>query len=160
MCTNDNEPSDRESTALGEKERAWLEIFRLFCMSCERNDADGWNRALNHAERTYGADDGPLVAARIASLLRAMQSERRGGFGYLSPLCPSCRARVSEDEWQLVGLMKAGSHGEPGEIEAAACHFARRPSAPLLSAAARRFGAQIALRNALEPALPERATLH
>lgn len=160
MCTNDNQPTDRESSALGETERAWLEIFRLFCMSCERNDAEGWHHAISHAERTYGADDGPLVAARIVSLLRAMQSERRGGFGYLSPLCPNCRARVSEDEWQLVCLMKAGSHGEVGEIEAAACHFARRPSAPLLSAAARRFGAQIAVRKAIGTITAERATLH
>jgi hypothetical protein len=160
MCINDHEPTDRASSALGETERAWLEIFRHLCMSCERNDAEGWNSALSHAERTYGADDGPLMAARIAALLRAMQTERRGGFGYLSPLCPNCRARISEDEWQLLLLMKAGTVGEPGDIETAASHFARRSSAPLLSAAARRFGAQLAAREAFRAALPEHATLH
>lgn len=162
MCMNDREPPEMTSLGLGDTERDWLLIMRLNCLSFEHNDAEGWNRAISHAEDIYGAAEGPVIAARIAGMIRAMRSERNGGFGYLSPFCPNCRQRVTEDEWQLVCLMKAGCEGKAGEIEAAAAEFARRPSAPMLVAAAQFFGAQITGTRSMRHAesAPHSATLH
>lgn len=144
MCSNEHALTDIRSTNLGELERAWLLLVRLQCMSYEHNHAEGWDRAISHAETQFGADDGPEIASRIAVLIRAMRAERRGGFGYLSPLCPNCRLRVTEDEWQLIVLMQAGYRGAPGDIDEAAAEFARRTEAPVLAAAAARFGAAVA----------------
>jgi hypothetical protein len=145
MCTNERDTlSDIQSTGFGEMEREWLHLVRLHCMSYEHNHADGWDRAMSHAEMRYGADNGPGIASRIAVVIRAMREERRGGFGYLSPFCPSCRQRVTDDEWQLITLMQAGYHGEKGNIADAAAEFARRSEAPVLAAAATRFGSTVA----------------
>lgn len=140
MCSKEQALTPLQSTNLGEMEREWLYLVRLQCMSYEHNQAEGWDRAISHAEMRYGADDGPAIASRIAVLIRALRTERRGGFGYLSPLCPNCRLNVTDDEWQLILLMQAGYRGEPGEIDEAAADFARRAEAPALAAAAKRFG--------------------
>lgn len=108
MCKGRDSLTDIQSTGLGDLEREWLHLVRLHCMSYEHNHAEGWDRAISHAEVKFGADNGPGIASRIAVLIRAMREERRGGFGYLSPFCPSCRLRVTEDEWQLITLMQAG----------------------------------------------------
>jgi hypothetical protein len=145
MCTKGRDTlSDIQSTGFGEMEREWLHLVRLHCMSYEHNHAEGWDRAISHAEMRYGADNGPSIASRIAVVIRAMREERRGGFGYLSPFCPSCRQRVTDDEWQLITLMQAGFRGKRDDIAEAAAEFARRSEAPVLAAAAARFGVTIA----------------
>lgn len=144
MCGNGYAPTDILSSSLGEMEREWLHLVRLQCMSYEHNHAEGLDRAIGHAELKYGADVGPEIASRIAVLIRAMRMERRGGFGYLSPFCPNCRLHVTEDEWQLIMLMQAGYRGAPRDIDEAAAEFARRPDAPVLAAAAMRFGSAAA----------------
>lgn len=144
MCKGRDSLTDIQSTGLGDLEREWLHLVRLHCMSYEHNHAEGWDRAISHAEVKFGADNGPGIASRIAVLIRAMREERRAGFGYLSPFCPSCRLRVTEDEWQLITLMQAGYRGEPHDIDEAAAEFARRSRAPVLAAAAARFGSTLA----------------
>lgn len=144
MCNKDQALTPIQATNLGEVEREWLYLVRLQCMSYEHNHAEGWDRAISHAETKYGADDGPAIASRIAVLIRAMRAERRGGFGYLSPFCPNCRHNVTEDEWQLVMLMQTGYRGDAYDIDEAAAEFARRTEAPVLAAAAKRFGTAVA----------------
>jgi len=144
MCSDEHGLTEIRSTGLGEMEREWLHLIRLQCMSYEHNQAEGWDRALSHAEMRYGADEGPGIASRIAVLIRAMRAERSGGFGYLSPFCPNCRLRVTDDEWQFLTLMQAGYRGDRHDIAEAAAEFARRSEAPVLAAAAVRFGATFA----------------
>lgn len=148
MCSNEQALTPLQSTNFGEMEREWLHLVRLQCMSYEHNHAEGWDRAISHAEMRYGADDGPAIASRVAVLIRAMRAERRGGFGYLSPFCPNCRLNVTEDEWQLILLMQAGYRGDDGDIEETAAEFARRAAAPVLAAAAKRFGTAVAATSA------------
>lgn len=140
MCSNDLAITDIQSAGLGELEREWLHLVRLQCTSYEHNQAEGWDRSLTHAEARFGADDGPAIVSRVAVLIRAMRAERQGGFGYLSPFCPNCRRNVTDDEWDLIMLMKAGYRGSSEDIDKAAADFARRPEAPELAAAATRFG--------------------
>jgi hypothetical protein len=144
MCTDEHALTDLRSAGIGEMECEWLHLVRLHCMSYEHNQAEGWDRALAHAEMRYGADEGPSIASRVAVLIRAMRDERRGGFGYLSPFCPNCRLNVTRDEWQLIALMRAGYRGLPRDIDEAAADFARRTEAPVLAAAAARFGTAVA----------------
>jgi hypothetical protein len=144
MCSKGYPLTDILATSLGEMERAWLHLVRLQCTSYEHNRAEGLDRAIGDAELRYGADIGPEIASRIAVLIRAMRAERRGGFGYLSPFCPNCSLRVTEDEWQLILLMQAGYRGDPRDIDEAAAEFARRAEAPALAAAAVRFGSTVA----------------
>ncbi|WP_139247814.1 hypothetical protein [Hyphomicrobium sp. CS1GBMeth3] len=140
MCSDGYTLTDTPASSLDEMEREWLHLVRLQCTSYEHNQAEGLDRAIDHAEHRYGADIGPEMACRIAVLIRAMRAERQGGFGYLSPYCPNCSRRVTEDEWHLILLMQAGYRGVPSDIDEAAAEFARRAEAPALVAAARRFG--------------------
>lgn len=145
MCMNDDARSaDLSSSSLGEMEQEWLYLARLFCMGYEHNRTEYWDRAIGHAEMRYGVDNGPAVAARLAAVIRAMRVERLGGFAYLSPFCPSCRQGITEDEWHLIALMRAGYQGESGTLTEAAAEFAGRTTAPALEAAASRFGSLIA----------------
>ena len=161
MCSNEDAITDLASTDFGELEREWLYLVRLLCMSYEHNQADGLDRALSHAEQRFGLDEGPEIASRIAVLIRAMRAERQGGFGYLSPFCPNCRLNVTADEWALITLMRAGYRGASQDVQAAAARFARRPAAPVLAAAATRFGASAAAASIPRRAQsPAGATLH
>ncbi|HRN83448.1 MAG TPA: hypothetical protein PK857_01400 [Hyphomicrobium sp.] len=141
MCNEDHGIlPDIHAAGLGEMECEWLYLLRLHCTSYEHNRVDGLDSAISHAEKRFGADLGPGIAARIAVLVRAMRTERYGTFGYLSPHCPVCRKRITEDEWDLIALMRAGCQGDRSGIADAAAHFARRPEAPVLAGAAARFG--------------------
>lgn len=141
MCAEDHTIlPEIHQASLGEMEREWLYLLRLQCVSYEHNRVDGLDCAISHAEKRFGADLGPGIAARIAVLVRAMRAERYGPFGYLSPNCPTCRQRITEDEWDLIALMRAGCDGDRNGIANAAAHFARRPEAPVLAGAAVRFG--------------------
>jgi len=113
MCDIDRfGQTNLSNTGLGDLEQAWLMLVRLCCMSYEHNRVEGWDSALSLAEERFGADDGPAIASRVAALIRAMRAERRGGFGYLSPHCPSCCKRITGDEWLLIQLMQAGQLGD------------------------------------------------
>lgn len=163
MCTDERDTEGGvHASILGEMEREWLHLVRLYCVSYEHNRAEGWDSAISHAEMRYGADQGPGIASRIAVLIRAMRAERCGGFGYLSPSCPSCRQRVTEDEWLLITLMRAGYRGDRHDIDAAAAEVARREQAPVLAAAAARFGNTLAaaVGSLQRPAAPHDVTLH
>lgn len=159
MCT-DADSHNFNVSDLGETEREWLHLIRLNCMSYEHNRAEGCDRAMSHAEMRYGADNGPLIASRITGIIRAMRAERKGGFGYLSPQCPSCRLKVTEDEWQLISLLQAGHRGHRGDIADAAAEFARRSEAPVLAAAAARFGSAFSMTGSRRPLASPSLALH
>jgi hypothetical protein len=149
MCADgssslDLETSDLQMSDLGSMEQEWLQLVRLHCVSFEHNRLDGWDRAVTHAEDRYGSDNGPVIACRVGMVIRAMRTERQGGFGYLSPFCSSCRQRVTQDEWHLISLMQAGYRGRSQEIADAAASFARRDEAHALATAAARFGTSLA----------------
>ena len=160
MCADDHGIlPDIQAAGLAEMEREWLHLLRLHCTSYEHNRVDGLDCAISHAESCFGADLGPSLAARIAVLVRAMRTERYGTFGYLSPHCPVCRQRLTEDEWDLLVLMRAGCAGDRHGVARAAARFARRAEAPVLAGAALRFGSAATALSRQSDAAPRRGAL-
>jgi hypothetical protein len=84
-------------------ENATLDVFRAVCEIYTSASAQPWEIAFKMSEETFGASDGPLLVARVTALLRALRSERKIGFSYLSIGCQ----HVSPDELAVVGLIKA-----------------------------------------------------
>lgn len=125
---------------LGPVEIDWLQLTRLICSSYDRDEVRGFDAAMSLAEHRYGSEHGPTVAARIAALIRALRVERRLRFNYMSPSCPSCSAKVTEDELHLITLMRAGRMGDAVALETAVTDVAGHSLAPMLTAAAYRFG--------------------
>ncbi|HML28139.1 MAG TPA: hypothetical protein PKE16_04740 [Hyphomicrobium sp.] len=84
-------------------ENVTLDVFRAICEVYTTGAARPWEIAFKISEENLGASDGPLLVARITSLLRALRSERKVGFSYLSIGCQ----HVSPDELAVAGLLKA-----------------------------------------------------
>lgn len=80
-----------------------LDVFRAACEIYTTGSAQPWDVAHRIAEENLGATDGPLFVARVTALLRALRSERKIGFSYLSVGCQ----HVAPDELAVAGLLKA-----------------------------------------------------
>jgi hypothetical protein len=84
-------------------ENLTLDVFRAACEIYTSGSAQPWEIAHKIADENIGDGDGPLLVARVTALLRALRSERRLGFSYLSIGCQ----HVSPDELAVAGLLKA-----------------------------------------------------
>lgn len=124
-------------------EREWLQMVRLQCAIYEFGHRERVDAAHQHAGQCYGPDLGPVVASRVAALIRAMRVERREPFTYLSPTCSSCSRKITVEEWQLLSLMRCASRGDCSGAAVAAAELAGGVAAPRLAAAAARFGAAV-----------------
>jgi hypothetical protein len=84
-------------------ENVTLDVFRAICEVYTSGSAHPWEVAIKMSEDNMGNSDGPLLVARVTALLRALRSERKLGFSYLSVGCQ----HVSPDELAVAGLLKA-----------------------------------------------------
>jgi hypothetical protein len=84
-------------------ENVTLDVFRCVCEVYTSGSAQPWEIAVKISEENLGDGDGPLLVARVTALLRALRSERKIGFSYLSVGCQ----HVSPDELAVAGLLKA-----------------------------------------------------
>lgn len=84
-------------------ENVTLDVFRAVCEVYTSGSAQPWEIAVKISEENLGMGDGPLLVARVTSLLRALRAERKIGFSYLSVGCQ----HVSPDELAVAGLLKA-----------------------------------------------------
>ncbi|MBS0253027.1 MAG: hypothetical protein JSR78_18365 [Proteobacteria bacterium] len=84
-------------------ENVTLDVFRAVCEIYTSGSAQPWEIAVKISEENLGMGDGPLLVARVTSLLRALRAERKIGFSYLSVGCQ----HVSPDELAVAGLLKA-----------------------------------------------------
>lgn len=140
-------------------ERNLLLLVRLQCASYERNQMQGMDEAYTLAEEQFGPDVGPLVAARITALIRAVRAEWSARFSYLSPRCASCRERITSSEWHLLRLMRAATHASTDVVAANAKALNRNDEAPRVAAAVLRFVDAIKPSGPVEPEASGR-TLH
>jgi hypothetical protein len=84
-------------------ENVTLDVFRAVCEIYTSGSAQPWEIAFKISEENLGVGEGSLLVARITALLRALRSERKIGFSYLSIGCQ----HVSPDELAVAGLLKA-----------------------------------------------------
>lgn len=136
---NDSELPRMADLGISADERNLLQLVRLQCFSYERDQVRGIDAAHSLAEDQFGPDVGPLIAARITTLVRAVREEWSAGFSYLSPSCQSCRERITFSEWQLLKLMRAATQSASDVVAATARTLSGNAEAPRLAAAALRF---------------------
>lgn len=92
-------------------ENVTLDVFRAICEVYTSGSAQPWEIAFKIAEENLGMNDGAVIVARVTTLLRALRSERKIGFSYLSVGCQ----HVSPDELAVAGLLKAArNHDDHG----------------------------------------------
>ncbi|MCC7252150.1 hypothetical protein [Hyphomicrobium sp.] len=116
-----------------------LHVLRTLCAGLEHNQLVCWIRAFDTAEERLGAIDGPMVVSGCVSLLRALRAERACGFGSMSTDC----AHISEDEQDLMALIRAGrcmQHGDT-HLASAVRQVATNSNPSRLNTAARAIGA-------------------
>jgi len=94
-------------------ENLTLDVLRCVCDVYATASAQAWEIAVKFAETQLGPVDGPLLVARVTAFLRAMRTERRIGFSYLSVGCQ----HVSPDELTVTGLLKAARNGDHSAVE-------------------------------------------
>ncbi|WP_082072764.1 hypothetical protein [Hyphomicrobium sp. 99] len=90
-----------------------LDVFRCLCEVYTTGSAQPWEIAMKEAEEKLGTGEGPVLVARVTALLRALRSERKIGFSYLSVGCQ----HVSPDELAVSGLLKAARARDESALE-------------------------------------------
>lgn len=80
-----------------------VNIFRCICDIYVSGSGEGWDVALNAADKELGPIKGPEYVARVTSFVRALRAERQGKFSYLGYGCQ----HICNDELALMTLIKA-----------------------------------------------------
>lgn len=96
-------------------EQLALALVRYVCAGYMTASADCWDAAYACAEHAFGPVDGPSFVGRAGALVRALRSERRGGFAFFPASC----AQVSGDEAALLGLVQAARAGDGAALDQA-----------------------------------------
>jgi hypothetical protein len=92
-----------ESLGLAPIELAIVDLVRCFCHGYASGNLASWEHAFRLADDRLGLAEGPILAARVSALIRAMRDERQVDFGFMPLGC----SRISEDEEALLALIKA-----------------------------------------------------
>lgn len=93
----------RSAFGLTAIENVTLDVVRLICLSFATGEADHYSAAYDHAELYFGATDGPELVARATALVRAVRSERKGSFNFLSSHC----RHICDDELAMLTVVKS-----------------------------------------------------
>lgn len=80
-----------------------LNVLRCLFEVYRTGSGEGWEIALQTAERELGAIDGALLVAHVTSFLRALRAEGPGSFNYLGIGCH----HICPDELAVLTLLKA-----------------------------------------------------
>ncbi|MFL9826977.1 hypothetical protein ABTU92_19160, partial [Rhodoplanes sp. SY1] len=94
-------------------EQLALALVRYVCAGYMTASADCWDAAYACAEHAFGPVDGPSFVGRAGALVRALRTERRGGFAFFPVSC----AQVSGDEAALLGLVQAARAGDAAALD-------------------------------------------
>jgi hypothetical protein len=122
-------------------ENVTLDVFRAVCEVYTSGSAQPWEMAFKIAEENLGMSDGALIVARVTALLRALRSERKIGFSYLSVGCQ----HVSPDELAVAGLLKAARNHDDRGIQRGLVLSLDKPSITTRTEAAARAVAALQL---------------
>ena len=98
-------------------EKSILAIARYFFQSFAAPQSQGWMAALDLAEATFGDPDGPLIATRLLTTMRAMRYARRSLFSFNCQSCETCAAILTEQERRLITALSAVRNGQIGRAQ-------------------------------------------
>lgn len=91
-----------ESLGLAPIDLVIVDLVRCFCHGYASGNLASWEHAFRLADERLGLAEGPILAARVSALIRAMRDERQVDFGFMRLGC----SRISEDEEALLALIK------------------------------------------------------
>jgi hypothetical protein len=114
-------------------DRLTLMVMRLLCDALAKQSLYPWEQAHAAAESVLGLRDGPTLVARMTALLRAIRAERQTPFSYMSALCPTCSQRLSEEEENVLLVLRAARLGRPEEVASRAAALAGAVEAPRIT---------------------------
>ncbi|MFV0368179.1 MAG: hypothetical protein ACK5KM_06950 [Hyphomicrobiaceae bacterium] len=109
-----------------------IDLIRCVCAGYASGDMVHWDTACDVAEQELGAIDGPSFVARTISLMRAVQRERKNGFGYMTRGC----AHICEHELILIALIRAARQQHTINFKTALSSFASVPNPARIAVAA------------------------
>lgn len=88
-----------------------LSIIRFVAAAYATSEAACWEAAFQFADETVGTEDGALLVARVATLVRAVRRSLNRELACL----PSPCNRLTVDEKRLILLIQANLGEDPGE---------------------------------------------
>ena len=113
-----------------------LSITRFLAAGYSTGDVACWDAAYSGAEHLLGAEPGGRLVASLIGLIRALRTERVGGWTYMPVTC----CRVTTDEQAMMRLIALARLGDDNSVNQAAADLAKRPAAPGTTAAAHTLG--------------------
>ena len=128
-----------------------LSIIRFVAAGYSTGDVGCWDAAYTGAEQVLAAEPGSRLVAALTLLIRAIRTERIGGWMFMPATC----CRVTSDEMAILRLIAAARDGDPRSIGDAAAQIANRGTASLTEAAAHVVGAVV---DDIAAALPAQAS--
>ena len=126
-----------------------LSITRFLAAGYSTGDVACWDAAYSGAEQLLGAEPGGRLVAGLIGLVRALRTERVGGWTYMPVTC----CRVTTDEQAMMRLITLARFGDAELVSQAAADVAGLQAAPSTTAAAHVLGAVI---EDIASALPAR----
>lgn len=136
-----------------------IRLIRRVCAGYASGQTAHWDAACDLAEQDLGSIDGPSFVARTISLMRAVQRERNGGFGFMSPWC----SHISEHELQIIALIRAARQQHTNVFKSALSDLASIPNPARIAIAASALAGLCVRHAALcnsDVAAPDQRTLN
>ena len=102
---------------LDDVEKNILAISRFFFQSFAAPQSQGWMAALDLAEATFGDLDGPIIATRLLTAMRAVRYSRVSVFAFNCQTCDTCAGILTEQERRLISALQAIRNGQIGRAQ-------------------------------------------
>jgi hypothetical protein len=118
-------------TCADEGELLALSITRFIAAGYMTGDVACWDAAHNSAEDILGPTAGSQFVAAMATLMRAIRTERQTDWRFLPAPC----CRVTDDEFRLVRLIALAGRRRWDEVRREAAVLAHTKDAPRISRA-------------------------
>jgi hypothetical protein len=80
-----------------------IDVLRGLCDVYATGSGEGWDAAHRLCEAEFGLVNGPLLVARVTTVIRALRSERHGNLSYLGFGCQ----HICPDELAILTLIKS-----------------------------------------------------
>jgi hypothetical protein len=107
----------RSEAKLDDVEDNVLTIARYFFQSFAMPQSHAWLAGLDAAEARFDDCQGPIIAMRLLSAMRAVRCSRRSVFSFNCPTCETCMAIITEQERRFISALQAIRTGQIGRAQ-------------------------------------------